>query len=769
VGTTADTHYHYDARLDHDFGAKWHSFLRFSHFLVNTTPLSDFNNAASQGYDGPNYNQVWSASFNNTITISPTLLAEIRYGFSLSGERRSTFGAGFSPATLGFPSSYVSTAAKDGLNFPRFDVSGGFAGLGPNGYNALSENPMAHDIMGSLVKIAGGHSIKVGAEFRKLYLNFYQYGRPSGYFNVDQSWTQLLAGNNSGSVNTGNPIASLLLGLPQSGNMTHDPTATDSSGYVAFFGQDDWKVTKALTLNIGLRWDMEIPRTDRFNQLSYWDPTLPSPIQGQVAASAACPACSKLMGQMIFAGTAASKYGRHQGPTQKKDFAPRFGFAYSPGHNLAVRGGFGIVYAPSALQAAGTSGSPGIEGFSSQTSFATTFDNQHTIFAKLDNPAPQGFNLPKGAAGGASVDLGSGIGDSYFSSFRNPYSEQWNLNVQYSLPGNTTFEAGYLGNVGKFLIDGDPGRNFDQLPISDLALGNALTTQVPNPFFGIITTPGSALSQQTIQAGYLLRPFPQYDGVQSYRKPTAASRYNGFTAKLDKRFSHGLTLLGSFTAEKTIDNSTSAVNYLGPTSQTFANAYNPKAEFAVSAQDVSHILVVSYTYELPFGRGKAFLNNANSVLNRLVGGWQTVGLVQWIAGTPVVLASPNNETHIFTFNQRPAWTGQSAKLSNPTHAKWFNTAVFSKAPPFTIGNAPRTIPNVRVPGVSNSDISFFKNNPFGTDGRYNLQFRVEMFNAFNHQQWGAPDANPNDGANFGQITSIANSSRNIQLAVKFLF
>ena len=571
TGSNKDNYYHYDSRLDHDFGQKWHSFFRFSHWVENNLggdSLSDYGNAASQGYGGPAHITEWSGTFNNTFNISPTWLGEIRYGVSRQAYSRTTFGEPFDLASLGFPASYVSTASVDGLIFPRFDVGNGYSGLGPNGYNSYYENPLAHDVQGSLVKIAGAHTVKFGAEFRKLYENFAQYGQPSGEFAVDQTWTQQIAGNSNG---TGNPIASLLLGLQNTGYMTHDPTAADASGYFALFAQDDWKVKKNLTLNLGLRWDVEIPRTERFNRLSVWDPNLPSPLQGAVTVpvGVSCPACSDLMGQMLFAGTPEDPWGRRQAPTQWHDFAPRVGFAYSPMEKLAVRGGFGIVYAPSALQAAGTSGSPGIEGFSSQTQFTSTFDNQQSApsAATLDNPAPQGFNLPQGAATGAGTDLGTGISDSFFGSVRNPYSEQWNLNVQYSLPAQTTLEVGYLGNHGLFLIDGDPGYNYDQLPTADLALGNALLTQVTNPFFGLINVPGNPLSQPTIQANYLLRPYPQYNGVQSFRKPQAASRYNAFTLKLDKHFSHGLSMLVSYTNAKLFDNSASAVNYLGPASQ----------------------------------------------------------------------------------------------------------------------------------------------------------------------------------------------------------
>ena len=364
--------------------------------------------------------------------------------------------------------------------------------------------------------------------------------------------------------------------------------------------------------------------------------------------------------------------------------------------------------------------------------------------------------------------VGSSISDSFFSSYRNPYNVQWNLNIQYALPGKTTLEVGYLGNHGLFLVDGDPGESFDQLPTSNLALGDALFNNVANPFFGIINVPGSSLSNATVQANQLLRRYPQYNGVQSFRKPTAESKYNGFVVRVNKHFSNGLSVLANFTGEKETDNSAAPVTFVGQVSSTRANQYNPRAEWAVGPQDVSRIFSAGYVYELPFGRGKRFLSSGG-VLTRVVGGWQADGIIRWTTGTPVVLAGVTDRTGLLSgFNQRPVWNGNSAKLSKPTHAEWFDTSVFSPLPEFTIGNAPRTIPNVRTPGLSNSDLSFSKNNYFGSDDRFNAQFRMDMFNAFNHPRWDKPDANVNDST-FGKITSVRNSSRQIQLAVKFIF
>ncbi len=766
VGATSNNDYKWDARVDHNFTPNWHMFTRVSHDWNNSNPLYDYgpSNPASQGGNGPNVGGSYSVSMDHTLTISPTLVADIRYGFARSYSSRTPLGQGFLPSSLGLPTSLDAVASQRVLNFPRFAINNG-AGLGNTGYVALIENPSAHDITASLTKILNHHNIKFGGEWRKLLINFTQYGFPDGQFNFDQTWTQQILNSGNG---TGNAYASFLLGIPTGGSVTHEPTASDASVYSAAYVQDDWKVTSKLTINIGLRWDIDFPRTERYNRLSYWDPTLPSPIQGLVPANA-CPSCGNLVGQLIYVGTSQSKYGRAQGPDQWKDFGPRFGFAYSGDTKTVLRGGFGISYAPSALQAAGTTGAPGVQGFGGSTTIQPSFDNQRTINATLSNPFPQGYTLPLGAAGGPGSQLGQSIGESFFNSYRNPYSIEWNMNVQRQLPGGMTLEAGYIANRGVFLIDGELTQPYNQLPTSYAALGNQLTTQVKNPFYGIITTPGSPLSQPTVSYNQLLEPFPQYTNVGSFRKPGASSFYNGIIARLDKRFSNGLTFLVSFTGGKTMDDSAASVTYLGSVSSTRADQYNRRLEWSVSPQDVSKNLVSSFVYELPFGKGKRFANNAPRFANLLVTGWNVNGIISAHTGTPIVLSSATNQTQLNTAAQRPDNTGQSALLSNPTINRWFNTSVFYQPPQFTIGNTSRTLPDVRNPGATNADISFFKNNYIGGERSKNIQFRAELFNSLNHPQFSAPNTSINGGTAFGTITSLATPSRIIQLAIKYAF
>jgi hypothetical protein len=769
TGSDTDSFYHYDTKIDHNWTPNWHTFVRFSHYADYNVPFSGFNNIASEGYGGPTTSGSYSMSYDNTFTFSPTLLGEVRYGLSRASSTRLPFGGTFPLASLGFPTSLAAVANVH--VFPNYTFGNGFSSLGSSGYVALLENPTAHDVNASVIKITHGNNLKFGGEFRELLLNFHQYAQPSGTYDFGQSWTQQQLNNNKGSVD-GNSFADYLLGLPEYGYITHDITTAQASSYIGLYGQDDYKVSARLTLNIGLRWDVELPRTERYNKLTYWDINAASPIQGAVTAtgvpSSICPACSNLRGAMLFANQPGSQHGRSQASTQWKDFAPRIGASFAADKDTVIRAGFGLVYAPSALQAAGTTGDAGTQGFAGQTNFSFTHDNEQTINTTLDNPAKDGFSLPLGVAGGPGTDIGNNIADSFFSSVRNPYSIQTNFNVQRALPLNTIFEIGYIGNRGLFLPEGDPGTPYDQLTTNYLTLGNHLFDQVANPFYGIITTPGSILSNPTVSRNQLLRPFPQYTNVASVRKPDKQSNYQAITVKVDKRFSQGLTFLFAFTGSKTMDTASAAVNYLGPQSSTYANQYNPNGEYSVSAYDVSRQIVGSFSYELPFGHGRRFLANVNRVSNILLSGFQAGGIVNYNSGTPVITGGVNDNTGLLGGGQRPDILG-NAKIANANKNEWFNTAAFALPAQFTIGDAPRVLPNVRNPGFTNADLSIFKNTYIGANERYNIQLRLEAFNALNHPYFSGPDPNIGDGSNFGKITGTAGDPRDIQLAVKFYF
>jgi hypothetical protein len=674
---------------------------------------------------------------------------------------RLPFSAGLDISTLGFPAYVKNAAALQALEFPRIDVNG-VTSLGQATFTDLIIIPMNHQFNASVTKTTARHTFKAGMDYRKLLINFLQLGQPSGQYSFDTRWTQLDPNQSSSTAGFG--MASLLLGIPSGGSMSHDPTPASASSYWGWYFEDTWKMMPKLTVTLGLRYELDVPRTERYDRYAFFELDKPSPLAGKVPANSFFDG-SKLVGAMNF----TTSDNRRQAPTDKNNWGPRIGLAYRLGNKTVVRSAYGIYYSPSALQAAGHTGTAGMDGFSSSTSFVTSLDGRiPTTF--LDNPFPNGFNFPTGRALGGSTFLGQGISASLFLDDASPYMQQWNLNVQRELPGDILFEAAYIGSKGTRLIDGEGGGvTLNQLPASFFSQGTSLSTLVANPFVGLIPYPTSTLSQTQVTRGQLLRPYPQYTGLGSFRKPQGNSIYHALTLRADKRFSKGLSLLVSYTKGKLIDDVSQTVTFLGPAGNK-QNAYDRRAERSVSTQDVAQRLVVGYVYELPFGKGQKLFGGASTVLDKIIGGWQVNGITTFQSGTPLIITQSQNNTGLFSPGQRPNWTGVSARIEGGATtdriARWFDISQFTAAPAFTFGNGPRTMPDVRNPGTKLWDLSFFKNNYFG-EKRYNAQFRVEMFGAFNTPQFNGPGATVGN-SNFGVIGG-AGGTRQIQLALKLIF
>ncbi len=754
-----------DSRVDHNFSEKFRMYGRGSYDTSRSIPLNGYGNAGTSIGDGQNNSQQYNITVNGIYTITPSTVFNFNYGFARNVSIRYPFSEGTTPSSLGFPTSVDAVAGINNFEFPNITFGGNtnISNLGQATFTTLKNFPTSHIIRGDLSKIAGKHTIKFGAEWRKLFLNFTQFGQPSGQYNFNGSYTQQVVGASS-STTQGNGFASFLLGVPGSGSITHSFDAATASAYAGFYAQDDWKITRKLTINLGLRWDADIPRTERYNRLSYFDLNATNPLQGKVASSAICPNCGNLKGAMNF----VTADNRRQTPTDMNNWGPRIGFAYNIFPKTVLRGAYGILYSPSVMQAAGTSGSAGTEGFQSTTNMNVSYDNGRTIAAYLRNPFPTGYNLPIGTAGGPSTDLGVGVGDSFFVDYQNPMVQQWNFNIQQELKGSWLVTIGYLGSKGNHLIDGEGNLTYDQLPASYFALGSALTQNVANPFYGLINNPNSIYAQPTIQARYLLAPYPEYTSVNGFRKPQANSIYHSFTISAEHRYSHGFQTLISFTGGKLIDDSSQVVNYLGAAGAK-QDFYNRKAERSVSAQDVSRRLVVSAIYEVPFGRGRAYMAHAPGFVDAIFGGWQLNGIATFSGGLPLQISNGGNNTNIGASGQRPNNNGTSAAKSGAIADRllsYFNQSVFSQAPNYTFGNVGRFLPDVRGPGIHGLDASLFKN--FHPRERLTLQFRAEAFNFTNSPTWSSPGTNVTDLSTFGIITT-ASGQRQIQLAIKLNF
>lgn len=760
AGTNVSENNQIDSRVDHEFSATWRAFVRFSSlFKAPNRPFNAYGNLATPTNAGPTDNNARSLSVDNLYTVNPTLLLNVRYGLNKRLVVRTPFSTGFDITELGFPASVRDVAAIQALEFPRVDVNA-LSSLGQETFNDLIIDPTTHSFNVNATKVLSRHTVKMGMDYRKFLLSFLQFGSPSGQYSFSQSWTQ--RDPNQGSSTAGFGLASLLIGVPDSGSISHDPTPDSASSYWGFYVQDDWRVTPKLTVNLGYRYDFDVPRTERDNRLSFFDFDARSPLAALVPANAFFDP-NNLKGAIGF----VTPDNRRQTPTDIKHFGPRVGAAYSLNDKTVVRGAYGIFYLASGMQAAGHTGSAGMVGYRSSSSMIVSLDGR-TPITFLDNPFPSGFNLPTGNSLGADTFLGLGIGEGVFIDYRNPYMQQWNANVQRELPGRILFEAAYIGSKGTRLLAGESGITLSQLPESFLGLGTQLQDQVPNPFFGIITNPSSPLRFQTVARGRLLRPYPQYNGVNAFRIPYGHSIYHGATLKADKRFSNGLSFLTAYTWNKLVDDVSTTVGFLGQSSAR-QNAYDLAAERAIGSQDIRHRLVTSFVYELPFGRGRRFGSNTHAAVNRLISGWQFNGIVEFQSGLPLIMTQGANNVGLFNPTQRPTWNGSDANLSGSADdkvKKWFDTSAFSITPAFTWGNTPRVMPNLRADGVKNFNLSFFKNNAFGD--RLNAQLRAEFFNAFNRVQF-MPPATRVDQSNFGVVSAQANSSRQIQLSVKLMF
>ena len=515
------------------------------------------------------------------------------------------------------------------------------------------------------------------------------------------------------------------------------------------FVQDDWRITPKLTLNLGWRMEHESGPADKNNKYVIgFDPLAPSPLQQTVADP-------KIYGTILYAGGANPSHTFN--PLALK-LGPRFGFAYAADSKTAIRGGYGIFWAPA------TFNFQSALGYSQSTPIVTSIDNNFTPAATMDNPYPNGLLQPAGNTGGGLTGIGQAITipDRYTRS--GGYVQQFSLDIQRQIPSGIVLTLGFIGSHSLHLLQN--GRNIDQLDPAYFSLGSTVLNQsVANPMFnrgGLLTVGGA-----TITRSQLLMPFPQFTSVTINSSDTNSSRYTAAYFRAQRRFSSGFSLLASYTWSRNMDMSYGATgNNFASTASGPQNAYNLRDEFGLSSQDTPMRFTTAITYELPFGKGKKLLSGSR-ILNPVIGGWSVnaVGTIQ--SGYPLSITQPNNNSVIGASYQRPNATGLSQVVDAPFAKRldgWINPAAFSQAAQFTFGNISRTT-SLRGPGTVNWDVSVFKT--FAIRERLKAQFRAESLNVTNTPLFNAPNTtftNPQ----FGQVTTQANYPRLIQLGIRFI-
>jgi hypothetical protein len=524
-----------------------------------------------------------------------------------------------------------------------------------------------------------------------------------------------------------------------------------NSPYYGLYLQDDYKVTAKLTLNLGLRWEHESPRVEAKNHVSNFD----------YGDTATLSNGTTVRGGLLFPGV--NGVSQDSWNPNWRNLAPRFGFAYALDDKTVFRGGYGIFYANSWGNGRNNNAMPQM-GFVCSTSSPATLDNGLTPYSRLANPFPSGFCTATGNTAGLLTNLGQTL---YVldRDAPQPYTQTYNFDIQRVLPGNTVLDMAYSGSRGVHLM-GILER--DQLNPQYMSLASSLNSQVANPFYGVITN--GSLSAPQIALGQSLLPYPQFLGVSTRNANYGSSNYNALLVRVERRLSKGFSILAAYTFSKEIDDMVPSVN--GFPGESFAgsalqNYYDLQNERAISSWNTPQTLVISYVYELPFGKGKPFFNNGG-LLDKFVGGWQVNGNTTFMSGSPLQIVG-GNSSGTLAGTQRPNWNGQNPTLDGAVTdrlLRYFNTSDFSFNAPFTFGSAPRLMSSLYGPGTDNFDISLFKNTSIGE--RFQVQFRAEAFNVFNRVQFSNPNTNINSTA-FGVISGQQNLPRNIQLALKLLF
>lgn len=736
-------------RGDHSFNDKNRMFARYSYDNTpyNRSPVygEEFRNIAPTA--GPQIFRRWNAVVEDNHTFSPTLLATVRYSVTRLINFRRPYSDNFNIESLGLP-AYMRQGMVDPISLPAMQLTGyGATGSVPNivvggvigATDLIKFGHPTHSLQGSVAKSLSSHTLKFGAEYRVIQFNNQQVGDAGTNFNFTPQWTQG-PNPNASSATAGLSLATFLLGIP-AGGVAPVPALAMTSKYYAFYAQDSWKATSKLTVNWGLRWEYEAPRTDRFNQLTNFDFSATSPLTGEGVTP---------RGGLTFVNTGGLP--RQNANPDRNNFGPRLGIAYKLSSKTVIRGGAGLFYA-GFTGIGGGAGPFGTSGFLAATSIVTSLDGINPI-VKWSDPYPNGFNRPTGNTAGLSTLLGQAIGF-YDRGNYAPKTAQWNLTLQRELPGNIVVEAGYAGNRGFGLFE---NRQWNQLPDSALAQGDALRQLVTNPFFGKIAV--GTLAQRTVARAQLLRPYPHFDAVAAMNSSWANSNFHALQTKFEKRYVSGLTLMASYTWSKMMDYGIGP--FAGETvgASAFQNWNNLAAEFGTSTLDQTQRFIINSVYELPFFKGQ------KSALGKVLGGWQIGGIWSAFSGGPLGITSAVNNTFSQGGGQRPNWNGQNACVANPVPTRWLDASVFSNPAAYRFGNAPRTFNGCRSDRTDQVDMTLTKNTRFLE--RFNLQFRSEFFNIANSPRFAPPNqvfGNPQ----FGTVTTQGNLPRIIQFGLKLTY
>ena len=730
-----------DFRVDGAFRTRDRAFVRYSYFSdveLPVTPLPDGSGAVTGsvigtgGVTGLSHVLGQQVVFGETHTFTARLLNDLHVGYT----RRSNniVGTSFSStasAALGIPGIPTNAAFNNAL--PLFTLTG-FQQLGPSASTFSQYQTGVWQFEETLNYNRGRHSIKGGADVRFYQLNAISPPNPTGSFAFTTTGTDTQTAAAT-TTTGGNALASFLLGQVDTFSIDLQTSILRPRDHIQeYFLQDDYRVSDRLTLNVGARWTLHSPSTEKNNQ-----------------------------GAVFNLGTQELDYAGVDGNSRSArelhwgNVAPRVGFTYQLDPKTVIRSGFGIVF---------------IDQSGITTPFTLPqFPFIQNVQQKTQDSINSAFTLSNGpTVAPISLNANAGLGQSVYTSNRTAgsgYVQQWNLAVQRQITSNLSIDLAYVGS--HIVHVGIPDSNLNQLTAAQLAVGltdpTALTGKVTNPYYGQIPI-SSPIGTKTIAAAQLLKPYPRFQNVAIYRNNSGETNYNAFEAKVEQRLSHGLYILAAYTHSKLIDDASSVFSSTvlsSPNSSSLiaADTFNPRLERDSSSGDMPNVTSLAATYDLPAGRdhriGSSYLGNL------LLGGWAVNAIATLQSGMPVTVTQATNSNAFAGFSlQRPNIVGSpSLTPSQRTPAHYFNTAAFATAPEFTLGNASRN--PVRGPAFRDLDMALVKHTHFTE--KTDAEFRAELFNITNTPAFAQPNGSFGAAA-FGSITATTTEQRVVQFGLR---
>jgi hypothetical protein len=761
VASSRDDDKQLSFRIDHNFSDRYRLFGRYSR-LWNDHYEPNYWNSASSPAGFNQFIKSHTLVLDQIMALRPNLVLNLRYGFARQRNFRDPYSLGTDLGGLGFSQLYAGQVQERFL--PAISISG-FNGNDEVGNQRFTR--YSHNVAAAVSMIRSRHNMKFGYDGRVFLDHNASLSSPGGNFSFGTTFTS--GPDPVASIPGGQApylaFTSFLLGLPTGGLLTYTDPSSQQGFYHALYLQDDWKISSKLTLNLGLRWEMETGPTERFNRAAAIDPNIPSPLAG--------PTGLPLRGGLVFAGVNGAPRGRYK--TDANNFGPRIGMAYQLTAKTVLRGGLGVFYSPGLVRLF-TGGTPagGNPGFTVTTPFVATIDGV-TPVGSLVNPFPGGLQPLAGSSQGAATLVGTGVNGLVYDTPL-PYSMQWNFGVQHELPGAVAVNLSYAGNRGVRLpinVDRNALNPVYFGQTGDLSRVAQINALVNNPFFGVITS--GPLAARQVQQNQLLRAHPHFTGLITTYVGAGNSSYHALQLSVQKRMSRGLMGTLSYTFSKNLGDVNMLTTSFFDAGQNpgYQNEFNRAADRSVLGSDFPHRLVLSAVYDLPFGKGHKLAGGAPAWANAIIGGWQVNGIYTYQSGQPLTFgvagAAAYAGTRASFTNAGAAQTSgsYSDRLGGPSGGPgYLNAAAFRVPLSFEFGNTPRLDSRNRGPARVNLDFSLIKNIPIRESVR--LQFRAEAFNLTNTPVFGLPNTTVGNPG-FGVIGAQANQPRAMQLALKLIW